>query len=136
MPSTSESTQASSLPPGRSIRVISATMASAARWVDSARSNAMTPSAQASGRKSSRAVSPTRVRSRPGLAGGTSGSPSRTRMTVWPAMAAISALSARGPDTSTIRRSRWPLCWPGPGWPGCGSQATSLARATASWNRQ
>ena len=54
MPSTRESTQASTRPPGRSTRAISAIIVSAARCTDSARSSAMTPSAQPSSRKVSR----------------------------------------------------------------------------------
>ena len=54
MPSTSESTQAITRPAGRSTRAISAIIASAARYTDSARSSAMTPSAQPSPRNVSR----------------------------------------------------------------------------------
>ena len=57
MPSTRESTQAITRPPGRSTRAISAIIASAARCTDSARSSAMTPSAHASPRKVSRDAS-------------------------------------------------------------------------------
>ena len=54
MPSTRESTQAITRPAGRSTRAISAIIVSAARCTDSARSSAMTPSAQPSARKVSR----------------------------------------------------------------------------------
>ena len=50
MPRTSESTQASSSPPGRSTRAISAARSSAMRCRDRAPSSAMTPSAQPSAR--------------------------------------------------------------------------------------
>jgi len=64
MPSTSESTQASTRPPGRRTRAISPIICSAARWVDSARSSAMTSSAQPSERKDSREQSASTVFSR------------------------------------------------------------------------
>ncbi|HEY1627161.1 MAG TPA: hypothetical protein VGG16_25555 [Streptosporangiaceae bacterium] len=121
MPSTSESTLASTRPPGRSTRAIEPTMGSAARWVDSARSPAITPSAQPSGRKSSVALSPTIVSS---AAMPSPGGSSITLITRWPAIAATFALSARGPETSMSSRR-----------PG-GSQASSLPRVTASVNRQ
>jgi hypothetical protein len=138
MPKVSESTQASTCPPGRRTRAISATSDSAARCRDSVPSSAMTPSAQPSARNSSPQPSAATERSTPrlgargrgaagggaaGWAGGGWGPGPMTRSTVWPAQAATSAAVAPGPDMSMMR-----ACL-------LGSQALSCARATAARNR-
>jgi len=127
IPNVSESTHASSWPPGRSTRAISVTRSSAASRSESVRSSAITPSAQPSARNSSPPPSAVTVTSRPaepawrgtaGAGGGASGS--TTRSTLWPAPAATSAAREPGPEMSTRSCGAF------------GSQFVSWARATAA----
>src|SRR6266704_1072521 len=123
MPRTSESTQASSSPPGRSTRTISAARSSAMRCRDSA------PSAQPSARTARLPGSATTAATRPGgarrsRAGGAPGSAGTTRTTVCPAQAACAGQPAPGPEMSTSSPRL------------AGSHAASWALATARWNCQ
>ncbi|HEY6494523.1 MAG TPA: hypothetical protein VIZ43_14710 [Trebonia sp.] len=125
MPKVSESTQASSCPPGLSTRVTSVTRFSAASRREKVRASAITPSAQASGRKESPVPSAVTVDSRAPSAGGAVGGgtcapASMTRSTLCPAAAATSAVCASGPDMS-MRNPLSP-----------GNQPVSWARATAA----
>jgi hypothetical protein len=95
IPSTRESTLASSCPPGRSTRAISAARSSVISCRDSAPSSAMTPSAQPSARKARLAgsaitgtIAPRLVLGRRARAGAAGAGAARTRITVWPRSAA------------------------------------------------
>jgi hypothetical protein len=129
IPNVSESTHASTRPPGRSTRVISVTRSSAASRSESVRSSAITPSAQPSARNSRPFPSAVTVTSRPAepaepsgqaSAGGGAASGSMTRSTLWPAQAATSAAFEPGPEMSMRNCGV------------VGSQLVSWARATAA----